>query len=613
MQLQSLLRMLLLAVFWANVHSLVLPSQKQHLHPRQRQQQQQILSASFDSIDNISLPSTTIRRQQQQQQQRYPLSSALFTTSSTEALSSPPEDPSTSVTDVNGVTGVNSNGNGNSNSNNSKLNRFKKSLPFKRDALDEVILKTCVPTMMNLMVVPLVNAVDTFWVGRLGLAMALAGQSAANQACFTLFFLIAFLPNMTAPLVASAVASGDEEQARERICESLFLSNVLGALGTFALVVFPRQILTALLLPAGSPVLEYAAPYLRWRALGMVPSLIAATGSAAYRGLLNTVTPLKVSLMTNGINLLLDPILMFGTKGLGIGNSKGLGFVGAAVATAASETLGGATYIRLLLRRKLARWSMLLKPPPLKSVLPLLTGGAAMLLRQLALNIGFLVATRRAQILDASGVSGAAYGITMQIYSVGIIALVGMQNAAAALVPSFRGAKDVEDESTRDQNARDAADRLLGWSTLVGLGLGVGQLVLLPVLVPLFSTLPEVQEAVKLPSLIAALIHIVNGPVLAGEGIMMGVGAYKALAVITMGYIASMVGCLSFTPLGGRLDGIMWSILLSSIIQQIGVVGHYLKVGPLAVKKLKKLKKKINNNEDDNNNNTSSSSSSVPL
>ena len=460
---------------------------------------------------------------------------------------------------------------------------------------------------MNLMVVPLVNAVDTFWVGRLGLAVALAAQSAANQACFTLFFLIAFLPNMTAPLVAEAVSSGDQELARKRVCESLFLCNILGMMGTVTLTVFPRQILTALLLPADSPVLKYAAPYLRWRALGMVPSLIAATGSASYRGLLNTVTPLKVSLMTNGVNLILDPLLMFGTKGLvSSGGTKGFGFVGAAIATAVSETLGGGTYIYLLLRRKLATWSMLLKPPPLKSLLPLLSGGAALFLRYLALNVGFLVATRRAQLLDPSGVSGAAYGITMQIYSVGIIALVGMQNAAAALVPSFRGAAkkstssggtsddDDDDETNQaaviaDDKARECADRLFGWSTLVGLMLGIGQVVLLPVLVPLFSTLPEVQEAVKIPSLIAALIHVVNGPVLAGEGVMMGVGAYKDLALVTTGYILSMIGCLMFTPLGQRLDGIMWSILISSVVQQIGVVGHYLKVGPLARKKVKKL------------------------
>eukprot|EP00532_Pseudo-nitzschia_australis_P008803 CAMPEP_0168172010 /NCGR_PEP_ID=MMETSP0139_2-20121125/5008_1 /TAXON_ID=44445 /ORGANISM="Pseudo-nitzschia australis, Strain 10249 10 AB" /LENGTH=612 /DNA_ID=CAMNT_0008089597 /DNA_START=407 /DNA_END=2245 /DNA_ORIENTATION=+ len=558
--------------------------------PTTRHVKQRTHSNSFASVSH----SRTTQNQKQQQQQRI-TSSVLFTF--TEEATNPPEDPSIKIIEVNGVNGVNEAVNGVVKSTNAsgeskitkkiaqrrKRDRFKKSLPFQRDALDSLILKTCIPTVMNLMVVPLVNSVDTFWVGRLGLAMALAGQSAANQACFTLFFLIAFLPNMTAPLVSAAIASGDDEQARERVCESLFLCNVLGSMGTIALVAFPRQILTALLLPANSPVLEYAAPYLRWRALGMVPSLTAATGSAAYRGLLNTVTPLKVSLVTNGINLILDPLLIFGTKGF-----PGVGFVGAAMATAASETIGGATYIRLLLRRKLAKLSMLLKPPPMKSLLPLLTGGAAMLLRQLALNISFLVATRRAQVLDASGVSGAAYGITMQIYSVGIIALVGMQAAAAALVPSFRGAKDVTDANERDQNARDAADRLLGWSSLVGLGLGLGQIVLLPLLVPLFSTLPEVQEAVKMPSLIASLIHVVNGPVLAGEGIMMGVGAYKALAVVTLGYFASMFGCLTFTPLGKRLDGIMWSILIASFVQQIGVVGHHLKVGPLAIKKKRK-------------------------
>lgn len=576
------------------VDSLVLPTQQGRQHCRSQTQHALDSTTKFQYKNRF--PTWRIRQHQQATAKNRFDSFALH--SSTESASGADDDAT--IADALEIP----NGSSPLVTETRKLERLRKSLPFQNDDLDSLILKTCIPTVLNLMVVPLVNSVDTFWVGRLGLAMALAAQSAANQACFTLFFIIAFLPNMTAPLVASAVSSGDNEQARERVCESLFLCNLLGAIGTFALMVYPRQILTALLLPAGSPVLDYAAPYLRWRALGMVPSLIAATGAAAYRGLLNTVTPLKVSLMTNGVNLVLDPLLIFGTKGLG----RGFGFVGAAMATAVAEILGGATYVRLLLRRKLAKVSMLLKPPPLKSVLPLLSGGAAMLLRQLALNIGFLVATRRATVLDASGVSGAAYGITMQIYSIGIIALVGMQNAAAALVPSFRGDKDVEDPQQRDQNARDAADRLFGWSTLAGLGLGVGQLALLPVLVPLFSTLPEVQEAVKMPSLIAALIHVVNGPVLAGEGIMMGVGAYKELAIVTMGYIATMIGCLSFTPLGQRLDGIMWSILLSSMVQQIGVVGHYLKVGPLAIKKIKKRFGR-NKNDDEG----KEPSTSVPL
>ncbi len=460
-----------------------------------------------------------------------------------------------------------------------KRKRFREALPqiFNKEddgELDKLVLRTAIPSMINLGVVPIVNSVDTFWVGRLGLALALAGQSAANQACFTIFFMIAFLPNITAPLVARAVASGNEQDAQDRVCESLYLSNMLGLVGTALLVFFPRQVLSLLVLEPTAPAMNYAAPYLRWRALGMVPSLIAATGSAAYRGMLNTVTPLKVSLLTNAVNLVLDPLLIFSSK---------VGFVGAAIATAFAEGVGGATYLRLLFRRKLIRWSKVLKPPPLSRILPLLQGGAAMLFRQMAINVGFLVATRRAQIMDPTGVAGAAYGITMQIYAVGIIMLVAMQNCAAALVPSSL-AKDGTDA------ARRTADRLFTWSSLAGLGLGLTQFLLLPILVPAFSTLPEVQQAVRAPSLIASLIHVVNGPTLAGEGVMIGLGSYKDLALITFAWIAGMVACLS-SPLGKRLDGIMLSILLSSLIQQAGVIVHYLKIGPLAIQKRKRQKR----------------------
>ena len=452
----------------------------------------------------------------------------------------------------------------------SKRERFLAALPGKRDDLDEMILQTAIPSMINLGVVPIVNSVDTFWVGRLGVALALAGQSAANQASFTIFFLIAFLPNITAPLVAKAVASGDSEEAQRRVCESIFLCNVLGLLGTFLLVCFPRRVLSSLVLAADAPSMEFAAPYLRWRALGMVPSLLSATGSAAYRGMLNTVTPLKVSLMTNAVNLVLDPLLMYTGR---------LGFVGAAMATAASEGLGGIVYLKLLLRRKLARWSMLLRPPSWTSLAPLLKGGAAMLLRQMAINVGFLLATRRAQVMDPTGVAGAAYGITMQIYSVGIIMLIAMQSTAAALVPASLA-------KTGTSSARKCADRLFAWSSLAGLMIGLIQFLLLPVLVPVFSTLPEVREAVRIPALISSLIHVVNGPILAGEGVMIGLGSFGDLAKITIVWITAMSACLA-SPLGKGLDGIMLSILLSSLVQQVGVVGHYLKFGPLAIRRQK--------------------------
>lgn len=283
----------------------------------------------------------------------------------------------------------------------SSWNRFRAALPGSqsdssfKEGLDKLILSTSIPSMINLAVVPIVNSVDTFWVGRMGNALALAGQTAANQAFFTIFFLVTYLPTITAPLVAAAVGSGNQEEARKRVCESIFLSNLLGGLGTILLVGFPATVLS-MILPTGAPALEYATPYLSIRALSMIPALFSATGFATFRGMMDTVTPLKVSMATNLLNLVLDPLFIFASP---------FGFVGAALATAFSEAASGLIYLRLLLKRKLVTPALLLRPPSLKSLMPLLQGGASMLGRQLAINVGLISAARRAQSMDPTGKS----------------------------------------------------------------------------------------------------------------------------------------------------------------------------------------------------------------
>lgn len=209
--------------------------------------------------------------------------------------------------------------------------RWQSAIPGRGDELDRAILGVALPSIANLAVVPAVGAVDTFWIGQMGDALALAGQGAANQCFFSVYFLIAFIPTITAPLVARAAGSGDVESASARVCEALFLANVLGALGTAILVLRPSLILN-LVLPAGAPAAAHASSYLQLRSLSLLPALLSSVGFAAFRGMLDTVTPLKVSLASNALNLVLDPLLIFGAR---------MGVAGAALATAASEVCAG--------------------------------------------------------------------------------------------------------------------------------------------------------------------------------------------------------------------------------------------------------------------------------
>ena len=447
--------------------------------------------------------------------------------------------------------------------------RWKEALPGKRDKLDKDILSVALPSIANLAVIPVVGAVDTFWIGRMGNALALAGQGAANQCFFSTFFLIAFIPTITAPLVAKAAGSGDIDGACTRVCEALFLANVLGAIGTLLLVFKPGAFLS-LVLPAGAPAADYALRYLRLRSLSLIPALVSAIGFAAFRGLLDTVTPLKVSMASNTLNLILDPIMIFTCQ---------MGVAGAALATAISEIAAGFLYGWLLLKRKLLRLGALLRPPKVSALLPLLKGGSAMLLRQAALNVAFVSATRMTQAMDATGVSAAAYSITNQVYSLGVVVMLAIQATGATLVPAALARARSGDGEVADGAiaARKVADRLIGWATLIAASIAGLQVIFMPYLTPLFSTLPEVREAVAAPALASALVQLTNGPLFAGEGILMGVGAFGYLAALTSVGVAVMVAGLTLSAkLGLGVSSVWFSLLGFHVVQLIGTMYHHL-------------------------------------
>ena len=65
----------------------------------------------------------------------------------------------------------------------------------KGDALDRRMMKIALPCIANFAINPLIGAVDLFWVNRMGDALAVAGQSAANQVFSSAFWIISVLPS----------------------------------------------------------------------------------------------------------------------------------------------------------------------------------------------------------------------------------------------------------------------------------------------------------------------------------------------------------------------------------------------------------------------------------
>jgi len=281
---------------------------------------------------------------------------------------------------------------------------------------------------------------------------------------------------------------------------------------------------------------------------------------------MDTVTPLRVSLFSNLLNMLLDPVLMFW---------GGLGIAGAAVATVISEVVASGTYGLLLFRRDLMDARSLFRVPSMRRLMPLLQGGAAVQMRSFALNSAFVMATRHAQAMDSTGVSAAAYSISMLCWQLGSVLLFALQSSAAILVPA---------ESARTGGGAKAASGVADRLLLMGFGLGVIvaaiQLLTLPLL-SAFSTVPAVSRAAVTPVCIGSFMSIITGVVFAGEGVMMGRGAWVPLARLMAASCSCMVVGIQLTRrLNLGLVGIWFSIVGFNLINLVGVLHHHLVTTP---------------------------------
>ncbi|MBT8202403.1 MAG: MATE family efflux transporter, partial [Acidimicrobiia bacterium] len=204
---------------------------------------------------------------------------------------------------------------------------------------DRRIVALGLPALGALAADPLVSLVDTAFVGRLGTtSLAALGIDAA---LFGLaFFAFNFLAYGVTPLVAKALGEGDRERAASLISNALVAAIGLGVAVTILVQIVAVPALE--LMGATGDVLAEATGYLRIRVLAAPAVLIITLGHGAFRGHQDTRTPLYVTLALNAVNLVLDPVLIFGLD---------WGLNGAAVATLVAQWFGAAWFLALIGRR----------------------------------------------------------------------------------------------------------------------------------------------------------------------------------------------------------------------------------------------------------------------
>jgi len=176
----------------------------------------------------------------------------------------------------------------------------------------------------------------------------------------------------------------------------------------------------------------------------------------------------------------------------------------------------------------------------------------------------------------------------MQLWHLGLVSSLALGTVGSILVPTeVARIRKINGPDASLLGAKRVADRLFTWGFMIGTLLALVQLAALP-LVNVFSPSIEVRNAARLPTMIAALLQLINGCVFVGEGIQAGNQYFPQLAATTTLAAAFGLANLKFGLLGGfgTLSGVWSSLAIFYLVRLFGVLFHHFVDGPLAPRNL---------------------------
>src|SRR6201996_1210640 len=207
--------------------------------------------------------------------------------------------------------------------------------------LNRAILLLAIPMVLEMVLESLFAVVDVFWVGRLGAnAVATVGLT---ESMLSLVFAVGIgLSLSTTAMVARRIGEKDPEGAADAAVQAIFLGLIISVAIGLPCLVFAPNLLR--LMGATPQIIAVGSGYTRICLGGSCAVLLLFLNNAIFRGAGDAAIAMRLLWVSNIINLILDPCLIFGW-----GPFPRLGVTGAALATFIGRSIGVAyQFYRLL-------------------------------------------------------------------------------------------------------------------------------------------------------------------------------------------------------------------------------------------------------------------------
>ncbi len=292
------------------------------------------------------------------------------------------------------------------------------------------LLAVAWPISVSFLVQTLYNLIDAYWLGKLG-KTALVAPTISMNIVFVGVALAMGLGQAGTTLVSQYKGAGRPNAMGRAAGQSLLLQLIAGSIFAGLGLIFAPQLLQLLQTPADA--FDESLTYLRWILAGVPLMFVFHVYQGIFFGLGDTTNPMRINIISVVLNLILDPILIFGW-----GPVPAMGVAGAAVATVISRALASFLAMRELmfgsgfrLRGQDLRWDRAM-------FLKLVRVGLPLSLGQAATSLGF---TLLIGIVNGFGSSvTAAFGVGHRVIMMVSVPAIGLGQANATAVGQNLGA-----------------------------------------------------------------------------------------------------------------------------------------------------------------------------